>query len=89
MFKDVDVEIYGSGSRVQNYIDVRDIAEAIYKAVNNKANGLFLIAGRRSMPDFKANNSRPPAVPYTTRPMTRSISPNPVSFAINSSRAIV
>ncbi|MCR5082992.1 MAG: NAD(P)-dependent oxidoreductase [Parasporobacterium sp.] len=49
MFKDVDVEIYGSGSRVQNYIDVRDIAEAIYKAVNNKANGLFLIAGRESI----------------------------------------
>lgn len=44
-----EVELYGSGKRIQNYIDVRDIAEAISCVIKSKAQGLYLIAGEKSV----------------------------------------
>lgn len=43
--KGQDILLYGSGGRVQNYIDVRDIAEAVSLSVEKEAEGVFLIAG--------------------------------------------
>lgn len=43
--KGQDILLYGAGGRVQNYIDVRDIAEAVRLSVDKEAEGLFLIAG--------------------------------------------
>lgn len=44
--KNEDIVLYGKGSRIQNYIDVRDLAEAIRLAlVENTCNGLYLIKG--------------------------------------------
>lgn len=43
--KGQDILLYGSGGRVQNYIDVRDIAEAVRLSVEKEAEGVFLIAG--------------------------------------------
>ncbi len=48
-----DVEIYGEGKRIQNYIDVRDIAEAILRVIKNKPQGLFLISGERSISNLE------------------------------------
>ncbi|MDD5859484.1 MAG: NAD(P)-dependent oxidoreductase [Eubacteriales bacterium] len=39
------VTLYGRGARVQNYIDVRDIADTLAKAVGTDAEGLYLLAG--------------------------------------------
>ena len=40
------LEIYGTGSRVQNYIDARDIAETLIKVINANAEpGLYLLGG--------------------------------------------
>ena len=44
-YKGQDLSIYGSGKRVQNYIDVRDIAEAVKLAVIKDAEGVFLVSG--------------------------------------------
>lgn len=44
-----DVEVYGKGKRIQNYIDVRDIAYAITLVIKEQSDGLFLIAGRKSI----------------------------------------
>ena len=49
MLKGDEVEIYGEGKRIQNYIDVRDIAEAISNIIENKSQGLYLIAGAKSI----------------------------------------
>ena len=43
------VEVYGNGSRVQNYIDVRDISKSIECGIVSKVSGMFLIAGKRSI----------------------------------------
>ncbi len=43
--KGQDILLYGAGGRVQNYIDVRDIAEAVGLSVEKEAEGVFLIAG--------------------------------------------
>ena len=41
-----DIEVYGSGYRVQNYIDTRDVADAVYKAINcDNAKGMYLLNG--------------------------------------------
>lgn len=40
-----DLLVYGAGKRVQNYIDVRDIAEAVRLSIVKEAEGIFLIAG--------------------------------------------
>lgn len=52
MIRGDDVEIYGSGKRIQNYIDVRDIAEALLGVIKNKSQGLYLIAGERSISNW-------------------------------------
>jgi len=49
MQRNEDVNIYGSGNRVQSYIDVRDLSVAIHKAIEAKANGLFLISGKEAI----------------------------------------
>ncbi len=49
MKNNADIEIYGDGKRVQNYIDVRDIADAILRVMKTKVDGIFLIAGERSI----------------------------------------
>lgn len=43
------INVYGQGLRTQNYIDVRDVAEAIYHALIYPNSGLFLIAGEKSI----------------------------------------
>lgn len=43
--KGQDILLYGAGGRVQNYIDVRDIAEAVRLSVDKEVEGVFLIAG--------------------------------------------
>lgn len=45
-YKGQDISIYGSGKRVQNYIDVRDIAEAVRLSIGREAEGVFLVAGK-------------------------------------------
>lgn len=50
------VEVYGKGTRVQNYIDVRDIAEAILFVVNSNKTGLYLIAGKESISNIDLVN---------------------------------
>jgi len=43
-----DYCLLGHGKRTQNYIDIRDIAEAIYCAIEKKASGVFNIASEHS-----------------------------------------
>lgn len=43
------ISIWGSGKRVQNYIDVRDVAKAISLSVVHNADGLYLISGEKSI----------------------------------------
>ena len=43
-YKDNVLEIWGSGLREQNYVDIEDIALAFEKALNSKAHGIFNIA---------------------------------------------
>lgn len=44
----VDYTLLGKGGRVQNYIDVRDIARAVRCAIEKNANGIYNIASERS-----------------------------------------
>lgn len=44
----VDYSILGQGKRIQNYIDVRDIARAVDCAILKKAHGVFNIASEKS-----------------------------------------
>lgn len=41
------IEVYGKGLRIQNYIDVRDVADGIFLAIESeeKSTGLYLIGG--------------------------------------------
>lgn len=41
-----DVEIYGEGGRIQNYLDVRDIAESILQVMEKSPRGLYLLSGQ-------------------------------------------
>lgn len=43
--KGQDILLYGAGGRVQNYVDVRDIAEAVRLSIVKDAEGVFLIGG--------------------------------------------
>lgn len=43
-----DYTLLGNGGRVQNYIDVRDIARAVSCAIERNANGTYNIASERS-----------------------------------------
>lgn len=40
-----EIMLYGAGGRVQNYVDVRDIAEAVRLSIVKDAEGVFLIGG--------------------------------------------
>lgn len=40
------VTLHGSGSRIQNYVDTRDVAKAVWCAINKNKSGLFLIGGQ-------------------------------------------
>lgn len=48
-FMNEDILLYGRGLRKQNYIDVRDISQAIVKSLFSIEDGLFNIAGRESI----------------------------------------
>lgn len=43
------IELYGEGKRIQNYIDVRDVASAILCGILSGKPGLYLIAGRKGI----------------------------------------
>lgn len=43
------IEVYGQGGRVQNYIDVRDITEALKCGIETLKSGLYLISGSKSI----------------------------------------
>lgn len=47
--KGEEIEIYGQGLRVQNYIDVRDIVQAILCGIKAQKSGRYLIAGNQSI----------------------------------------
>jgi len=40
-----DIEIWGKGTRIQNYIDTRDIGFAIINAIKKDCSGIFFIGG--------------------------------------------
>ncbi len=44
-----DIYYWGTGERTQNFIDVRDIAQAVLKCIECKENGVFNIASRYSI----------------------------------------
>lgn len=46
--ENVDYNLLGQGKRVQNYIDVRDIARAVECAIDKNAYGVFNIASEKS-----------------------------------------
>lgn len=46
--ENVDYNLLGQGKRIQNYIDVRDIARAVECAINKNAFGIFNIASEKS-----------------------------------------
>lgn len=60
------IEIYGRGSRVQNYIDVRDIAVFVADVLQDNMNGLYLIAGKKSISNLK--------LAYLCKELTGSVS---------------
>ncbi len=43
-----DIVLYGHGKRMQNYIDVRDVAEMIAASLSDKPNGTFNLGGMKS-----------------------------------------
>ena len=47
--KNEDIELFGQGLRIQNYIDVRYVAEAVKLAIEYQCSDLFLVAGTRSI----------------------------------------
>lgn len=51
--KNESIEIYGQGTRVQNYIDVRDVAEAVLLAIKSERHGLYLVAGQTSISNIE------------------------------------
>lgn len=56
--RDEDIVLYGKGGRIQNYIDVRDLAEAIRLALmNNDCRGLYLIKGGMTISNEELANS--------------------------------
>jgi nucleoside-diphosphate-sugar epimerase len=43
------LEVMGAGTRRQNYVDVRDVASAVDRALQQRAGGTFNVAGRESV----------------------------------------
>ncbi len=48
-----DIVLYGNGGRVQNYLDVRDLADAVYCALRATSTGVFNIAGVESVSNLE------------------------------------
>ncbi len=49
-----DITLYGKGLRIQNYIDVRDITQAIINCVISKSvSGIYLIGGKQSISNIE------------------------------------
>ena len=48
-----DVEVFGKGTRIQNYIDVRDIARCFMRVIETQAEGLYLISGNESISNIQ------------------------------------
>lgn len=61
-----NIEIYGDGKRIQNYIDVRDLAEAVKKVIDSHVQGIYNIPGEsisdielaKCCKDFYHSNSK-------------------------------
>jgi len=43
---DLPLQLIGRGTRKQNYVDVRDVAEVIWSCLQRRFSGIFNIAGR-------------------------------------------
>ncbi|MCM1232526.1 MAG: NAD(P)-dependent oxidoreductase [Ruminococcus flavefaciens] len=48
-----EVEVYGKGRRVQNYIDVRDVAYSVVKGIETEEKGVFLIGGSKGVSNIE------------------------------------
>lgn len=47
------IELYGKGSRRQNYVDVRDIATAVHACISRNAAGIFNIANSETISNLE------------------------------------
>ncbi len=47
------VSLYGKGLRCQNYVDVRDVVQAVLKTLDYEKNGLFNIAGLKAISNIE------------------------------------
>jgi nucleoside-diphosphate-sugar epimerase len=47
----------GRGERRQNYVDVRDVAAAVFQSANSEADGMFLVAGESSVSNLELAQS--------------------------------
>lgn len=47
------LQLYGKGTRRQNYVDVRDVAGAVENALNRQVSGVFNIAGANSISNYE------------------------------------
>lgn len=47
------VEIYGTGNRIQNYVDVRDVADFLISIIPVVKSGCFLISGEQSISNLE------------------------------------
>lgn len=52
-FENKDILLYGRGLRQQNYVDVRDIANAINIMLFNESQGVFNIAGEKAVSNIQ------------------------------------
>ena len=43
-----DIVLYGRGGRIQSYIDVRDVARALFMAIQKNISGVYNLGGVRS-----------------------------------------
>jgi UDP-glucose 4-epimerase len=47
------ITLTGKGSRKQNYVDIRDVNQAVEKSLKNNTNGLFNIAGKKTVANYE------------------------------------
>lgn len=52
-FENKDILLYGRGKRQQNYVDVRDVANAISIMLFNESQGVFNIAGEKAVSNIQ------------------------------------
>ena len=83
----------GSSHRVRPIRSVRSSRVSSWasspRRPRSKADSSSFTWGSRAMAFFRATTSRPPAVPYTMRPTSRSMSPMPDRARASSSRTMV